>query len=114
VPNISAKENPVTVTASIQIDDGKPATLKALAGGDLMSGSDKIPIGNVTWTATGSPGINGGLVPAGTMNKDIAQDVGSWTVSNTYTGAFFFYMANSWSYATGTYSQTVTYTISAP
>ena len=113
VQNIPANENPVSVTASIQIEDGKPATLTALAGGDLVSGGNSIAINRVSWTATGSPGTNGGLI-AGTMNKDTAQLAGSWTQSGTYNGAFSFYLANSWSYATGSYSQTVIYTISAP
>ncbi len=113
VPKISANENPVSVTASIQIEDGKTATLTALAGGDLVSGSDTIAINNISWTATGSLGNNGGLI-AGTMNKTAPVLAGSWTQSGTYTGAFSFFLANSWSYATGHYSQAVTYTVTAP
>jgi len=113
VPSISAIENPVTVTANMQIDDQSTATLTALAGGDLVSGGDTIAINTVSWTATGSPGNNGGLIAA-TMNKVNPVLAGSWTQSGTYTGAFSFFMANSWSYATGTYSQTVTYTVTAP
>ncbi|MFZ0929254.1 MAG: hypothetical protein WAN11_11675 [Syntrophobacteraceae bacterium] len=114
VPNIPANENPVSVTANVQIDDGSTATLTALAGGDLVSGSDKIAINNVSWTVTGSAGNTGGLV-AGTLSKDNPVLAGSWTQSGTYTtGSFLFFLANSWSYATGTYSQTVTYTITAP
>ena len=114
VPIISANENPVPVTASVQIEDGKTATLTALAGGDLVSGGNTIPINAITWTATGSPGDNGGLVAGATMSKVAPVLAGSWTSSGTYTGAFSFFMANSWSYATGNYSQTVTYTVTAP
>ena len=108
VSMVPANENPVAVTASVQIDDASTATLTALAGGDLISGSDTIAINTVSWTATG-----GGLLP-GIMNKVTPVLAGSWTSSGTYTGAFSFFMANSWSYATGNYSQTVTYTVTAP
>jgi hypothetical protein len=108
VPVVPANENPVAVTASVQIDDASTATLTALAGGDLVSGSDTIAINTVSWTATG-----GGLLP-GIMNKVTPVLAGSWTQSGTYNGSFLFYLANSWSYATGNYSQTVTYTVTAP
>jgi hypothetical protein len=108
VPSIPATQNPVGVTASVQIEDGSTATLTVLAGGDLISGNDKIAINTVSWTATG-----GGLLP-GIMNKVTPVLAGSWTSPGEYTGAFSFFMANSWSYATGNYSQTVTYTVTAP
>lgn len=113
VPTVPANENPVAVTANVQIDDGSTATLTVLAGGDLVSGSDTIAINRVSWTATGSGDNSSGLI-AGTMSKDTAVLAGSWTQSGTYTGGFLFFLANSWSYATGTYSQTVTYTVTAP
>jgi hypothetical protein len=113
VPTVPANENPVGVTASVQIEDGSTATLTATAAGDLVSGSDTIAINSVRWIVTGSPGNTGGLV-AGTMSKSAPVLAGSWTQSGTYTGSFLFYLANSWSYATGTYSQTVTYTVTAP
>jgi hypothetical protein len=109
VVSIHANENPVTVTANVQIEDGKTATLTALAGGDLVSGSNTIAINTVSWTADADSGLI-----AGTMSKTTSVPAGSWTQSGTYTGAFSFFMANSWSYATGTYSQTVTYTVTAP
>lgn len=106
---IPANEGAVSVTASAQIDTGSTATLTVTAGGDLVSGQDRIPINNVSWKATGDDGF----VSSGTMSKE-NQSAGTWTKSGTYTGAFSFYLANSWSYATGTYSATVTYTITAP
>ncbi len=108
VPMVPANENPVAVTANVQIEEGSTATLTVLAGGDLISGNDKIAINTVSWTATG-----GGLLP-GIMNKVTPVLAGSWTSPGEYTGAFSFFMANSWSYATGNYSQTVTYTVTAP
>jgi len=109
VPMVPANENPVAVTANVQIEEGSTATLTVLAGGDLVSGSDTIPINRVSWTATG-----GGLLP-GIMSKvPPGMSAGSWTSPGEYTGAFSFFMANSWSYATGNYSQTLTYTVTAP
>ena len=113
VTKVPANENPVTVTAGIQIEDGKTATLTALAAGDLVSDGKTIAINAVSWTVTGTGDNNGGLI-AGTMSKTNQVPAGSWTQSGTYTGAFSFFLANSWSYATGTYSQTVTYTVTAP
>ena len=112
-PSVPAAENPVHVTASVQINDLGTVTLTALAGGDLISGPHAIPVDKVTWTVTGSGGNNGGFI-AGTMSKQSPKLVGSWTTSGTYYGDFSFFLANSWSYATGTYTQTVTYTLIAP
>ncbi len=108
VLTIPANENPVSVTANAQIGEQSLATLTVLAIGDLISGSDGIPIENVTWTATGS-----GFVP-GTMNKNSPVSAGSWQGPGEHIGTFSFFMGNSWSYSTGNYSQTVTYTLTAP
>ena len=73
-----------------------------------MSGSNTIAISNVTWTATGT-GFR-----AGTMSRTTSQLVGRWTGSGTRTGTLSFFLANSWSYATGNYTQRVTFTLTAP
>lgn len=108
VPSIHANENPVTVTANAQTNGNQTVTLSVLARGDLASGSDTIPIGNVTWTATGTG------YRAGTMSRTTAQTAGSWQRSGNRTGTFSYFLKNSWSYATGNYTQTVTYTLTAP
>ncbi len=109
VPLVPATQNPVTVTANAQIDAQSTATLTVIAAGDLVSGtSDIIPINKVSWTATGDGFI------AGTMNKNTSESAGSWQGPGDRSGTFSFFLANSWSYATGTYSQTVTYTLTAP
>ncbi|MGO9020402.1 MAG: hypothetical protein ACLQVJ_18855 [Syntrophobacteraceae bacterium] len=109
VPSVAATQGLVPVTASVQIEDQSTVTLTALAGGDLVSGGNKIPITAVSWTADN----NSGLI-AGTMSKDTPVLAGSWMSSNSYSGTFSFFLANSWSYATGTYSQIITYTLTAP
>ena len=108
MPSIPANENPVVVTAYAQTTGNKTVTLTVLAAGDLVSGNDRILIDNVTWTATGS-GFSGG-----TMSKSSPQNAGSWQRSGTRTGTFSFFLKNSWSYATGNYAQTVTYTLTSP
>lgn len=108
VPSIPATQNPVQVTANVTTGNNKTVTLTALAQGDLMSGSNTIPITNVTWT-TSSSGFSGG-----TLSKSTAQQVGRWRGPGTYTGMLSFFLANSWSYAAGNYTQRVTFTLTAP
>jgi hypothetical protein len=108
VPSISATEGGVNITAKARTTGAGSVTLTLLAGTDLTSGGDTIPISNLTWTATGA-----GFV-AGTMNKTTAQSVAAWTGSGSWTGTQTFAMTNSWSYTTGTYSATATYTLTAP
>jgi hypothetical protein len=108
VSSIPAIGNPVTVTANAQTTGNKTITLTVLANGDLVSGSSTIPINNVTWTATGSGFL------AGTMSRTTPQTAGRWQGSGNRTGTFSYFLKNSWSYATGNYTQTVTYTLTAP
>jgi hypothetical protein len=108
VPSIPATENPVTVIANAQTNGNKTVTLSVIANGDLIFGSSTIPIGNVTWTASGSG------FQAGTMSKTTPQTAGNWQRSGSRTGTFSYFLKNSWSYATGNYTQTITYTLTAP
>jgi hypothetical protein len=108
VSSIPANENAVSVTAKVRTGSSSNATLTHLAADDLKSGSDMIAIGNVTWTASGT-GFQGG-----TMNKSSAQTAGSWTGSGNRSGTFSYFLANSWDYATGSYSASSTYTLTAP
>jgi hypothetical protein len=98
----------VSVTAKAKTGSASTATLTVLAADDLKSGSDTIAISNVTWTASGTGFVNG------TMNKSTAQSAGSWTGSGNRSGTFSYFLANSWDYATGSYSASVTYTLTAP
>jgi hypothetical protein len=107
VPSIPANST-VAVTANATTGTTSTVTLQALAQGDLVSGANSIPISNVTWTAGGA-----GFV-AGTMSKTTAQSVGRWTGSGTRYGTLSFFLHNSWSYATGNYTQRVTFTLTAP
>ena len=77
------------------------------ADDDLLSGTDAIPIGNLTWTA-------GGDLTAGTMSSASAVSLGSWSGPGTKSGAQVYKLANSWSYVTGNYTAVITYTLTAP
>jgi hypothetical protein len=102
-----ATENAVSVDCQVLID-ASAATLTVICDGPLTSGSNTIAINNVTWTATGA-GYQGG-----TMSDTVAQQAGTWSSSGDYSGTFSFFLANSWSYATGTYIAIATYTLTAP
>ena len=108
VSSIPASQNPVNVTAKVRTGKTSTATLEHQAADDLKSGGDVIPISNVTWEATGDGYVSG------TMNKTTKQTAGSWVGSGSRLGSFRYYLANSWDYATGTYTVTTTYTLTAP
>jgi hypothetical protein len=108
VPSNPANVNPLSVTSSGRTGSSQTATLTCLAGGDLISGTNTILISNMTWTATGT-----GYV-AGTMNRTTAQTAGSWTGPGQRAGTFSYFLTNSWSYTTGNYSTSITYTLTAP
>ena len=106
---IPATENSITVVSTVRTTAAGAVTLTCQADGpDLVSGTDLIAISNVTWTAGGA-----GYV-AGTMNDAAPQRVGSWTGSGAYPGTNAFFLANSWAYNIGAYTQTVHYTLTAP
>ena len=83
--------------------------LTVVASDDLKTaGGVAIPIGGLTWTATGTNFV------AGTSDKNTAQSVGNWTGSGNQSGTHTYSLANNWTYATGSYSATLNYTLSAP
>jgi hypothetical protein len=102
-------DNPVAVTARVRTGKATAATLTVASANDLTSGSDTIPISAVSWTASGAPFI------AGTLNKASAQSAATFgNGSGTYNGTYSFVLANNWTYNTGSYTATVTYTLTAP
>ncbi|MBT0653281.1 hypothetical protein [Geomobilimonas luticola] len=109
LPSVAATENPVVVTAKIR-KDPSAALLATLVcqGGPLVSGGDQIPSSGITWTATGT-GFTGG-----TLSSATPQQVGNWTTSGTYIGNLNFRLANLWTYAIGSYTGSITYTLTAP
>lgn len=108
VPLISSTGGPITITAKIRTSPGGTVSLSVLAADDLRAGVVTIPASSVTWTATGT-----GFV-AGTMSTAVAQSVAVWVSSGSRVGTQSYRLANSWTYATGSYSTTFTYTLTAP
>jgi hypothetical protein len=108
--SIASSPASVSVTAKVRTGSSSTATLTHQAADDLKNASnDVIPIGNVTWTASGTG------FQAGTMSKSAPVTAASWTGSGSHTdGSFSYFLANSWNYATGSYSATSTYTLTAP
>ena len=109
-PSIPASQNPVTVRCRVTGASNSNVTLNVQASGNLVSGGNSIPISKVSWTATGT-----GYSP-GTMNTTSVL-AGSWpntAGNNNLNGTFSYFLQNAWTYATGNYTATVTYTLTAP
>jgi len=106
--SITATPNQVRVSVRVRNNAGNNWRLTHLGAGDLSS---SIPISNISWTVTPQPPfVNGSmsrLVP-----QTVAQGVGNQNPA--VTGRFTFTIANLWSYNTGNFSQTSTFTLSAP
>jgi len=107
VPSIQASQGPITVTAKARTSPNGMVTLTIRAGDQLRSGLNTIPESNITWVTTGGGFSNG------TLSATTAQAVATWTGSGVHTGTQTFFFRNLWSYATGTYTLTMTYTLSA-
>jgi hypothetical protein len=101
----------VQISYRIQQNNFQPWMLSVLAGGDLISGSARVDISNISWVATPSPPFQNGV-----MSKTVAQRVASGTgnVASTTVGQITFQLANSWNYVPGLYTQTVVFTLTAP
>ena len=98
----------VTVGVKARTTASATVTLTVQATGDLVSGTNTIGIGSLTWVATG--------LNAGTMTKAPAAafTLGSWTGSGTQSGTQTYRLANLWTYVPGTYQTTINYTLTAP
>lgn len=109
VPLVTAP--PVQLTYRVRGNGKSPWSLTVLAGGDLLSGPSQVDISNVTWVATPAPPFQ-----SGTLSKTVAQRVASGigNVNPDSIGSIIFRLANSWTYSTGTYTQTILFTLSAP
>jgi len=109
VPLVSAA--PVQVTYRIRSNGNSPWSLTVLAAGDLVAGASRVDISNVTWVATPAPPFQNG-----TLSKTVAQRVasGNGNVNPNTLGSITFRLSNSWTYNTGSYTQTVLFTLSAP
>jgi hypothetical protein len=107
VPSIQAAQGPITLSAKARTSPNGTVTLTVLASDQLRSGLDTIPASNITWVGSGAGFVNG------TLSTTAAQVVTGWNGSGVRTGTQTFFFRNLWSYATGTYTLTMTYTLSA-
>jgi hypothetical protein len=108
VPQVSAIENPVTVEVTVRSGSPSIVDLTVLSSGDLRSGADVIPVDRVSWRA------NGAGFTSGVLSRADPQPVGQWFGKRVNAvGSLWFQLKNSWDYATGSYSQTVAYTLVA-
>jgi hypothetical protein len=108
IPAIPSTGGPITITAKVRATPGSPVTLSVQSSDDLRYGTATIPAPAVRWTATGA-GFRDG-----TMNTAVAQTVATWVGSGARAGTQAYTLTNSWNYATGSYSTTFVYTLSAP
>ena len=99
----------VSVAAFAICGPAQNLTLTVKAATDLVSGGNTIPIGAITWTATGAGYSAGTMTIAG-------SSAGTWTGSilHYHTGTFSYsFLRNYSTQAPGNYSATTTYTLSA-
>ena len=108
VPQVAPTSGPLNITVKARTPLNATIRLSVLASDDLRSGVRTIPAATITWTATGP-----GFVP-GTLNTATPQSVGSWIGSGVRTGAQSLLFANSWNHPVGTFTTTMTYTLSSP
>jgi hypothetical protein len=113
-PDADPDVTPVFTSAAVPINvkartaAGSTVSLTVKATDDLRSGASVIAINTLTWKVTGVGFSNG------TSNKTTPQTLGSWNGSGNPSGTQTFSLPNSWSYATGSYSTTLSYTLTAP
>jgi hypothetical protein len=108
VPLVPGVPDRLDITAKARATAGATVVLTLQATDDLRSGVNIIPASAISWTATGA-----GFV-AGTLSRTTPQTVGSWTGSGLHSGSQHFTFVNSWSYPIGTYTLSLTYTLSSP
>jgi len=106
VPSI-AGSGPVSVQVKVGGGPSISSQLSCQASGDLQSGPAIIPISRITWTAQGQGFLSG------TLSRSAPQLVGQWMGNVDTQGQLQFWLQNSWSYAVGSYSQSVLYTLIA-
>lgn len=97
---------------------GTTYSCSAQAFGDLDSGLSTIPIYNVKWTAVTVQADSGESFYDGTLSKStpvlVARGLGKDNANSQLRGDLTFFINNLWTYAAGSYSQTINFTLSAP
>jgi|GEM_PF-955343 len=118
-PSISASS---AVQMTIVVTGGKNTSwsVHSLANGDLQNsdGVSTIPISNLSWTSsqTSSSCKYGCQCLSGTMNRSAPQNmiIGTGNTPGNFSCNMTFNLLNNWGYNTGSYTQSVTITATAP
>jgi hypothetical protein len=100
---------PLTVSAKARVPPNQRMVMTVQADGPFVSGASTIPANKLTWTMTGA-----GFQAGGTANPNAARMLGSWRGSGNYTGTQVYEFLDSWNYSVGTYTLTMTYTVTLP
>ena len=110
-PDIVPVIGPDDVSVSVRslAAPGTPWVLTMVADSDLTSGTDVIPIGNVSWTASPSPPFQGGI-----LSTVVPVVLGNGVSHFSSVATLGFYLQNSWDYVPGDYTATATLTLSSP
>jgi len=103
VTSIAPSQGNITVTAKARHGSAGQVLVTVKAGGNLVDGGNSIGISNVTWTGTGN-------MSSGTL-ATTDQTLYDGTGSGIRTGDLAFRLANSYTYTTGTYTASITYTM---
>jgi hypothetical protein len=107
-PQVAPTQGSLSITAKARATSGSQIVLTVQASDDLRSGLDVIPASALAWTTSGSG------FTAGTLSKLSSVTVGQWTGSGSRTGTQNYLFRNLWTYATGTYSCMLLYTLTGP
>jgi len=104
-PSVTA--TPSSFTAQVVTSNTTTWTLTVSASDAYLDPTTRlIPVGNISWTASGTGFVNGSLSVS-------PQTVASGSGSGTFSGTLSFVMLNRWTYPTGMYTDTITYTATA-
>jgi hypothetical protein len=98
----------ITVTARARVQPTENLVVTVVAGNAYFDTTSTIPVSGLTWTATGAVFANG------TMSSTTPQTVASWTGPNSQSGTQTYSLPNLWSYAPGTHTVILTYTLANP
>jgi len=108
--SLTVPANPLTIAVKARTSGTGAVTLTVRASQDLTSAtSDIIAISALKWTSTGT-----NFAVSGTSSSGAEVNVMSVTGSGNHTGVQTYALDNSWAYATGVYTTTLTYTLTAP
>jgi hypothetical protein len=110
-PDVDAtvSATPLNIAVKARTSGTGTVTLTVRASQNLTSGSDTIDITALKWSSTGT-----NFAASGTSSTGAEVSVLSATGSGNHTGVQTYALDNSWTYKTGTYTTTLTYTLTAP